>query len=249
MIISPDAHTAFREDVLKRYPQEACGLVIGGKYFACKNVSPQPLGSFSIDARQRLELTLRNGPVEAVLHSHPYTMEESREYYKNKYDPTWPTEADQLGFLVDEAPWGIVACDGSDISAITWMVDEPMPIEGRKFAWFTADCYTCVRDWFHTNTDFKLPNFSRRWKFWEDGLNTIEDGLRTIPFARILPTSEAQPGDAVVFTIGGSMVNHLAVITGPNEILHQFANKYANLERWDKWAPSAKYVIRLERNK
>jgi cell wall-associated NlpC family hydrolase len=257
MTLTQEAYDAFKHDVASRYPEEACGLLVGGVYHACKNALPNfidsktgtevnpRLTSFRIDGTDRLRLHLSAGPIEAVLHSHPYSMAESHQFYSKKYDPVWPSVEDQQGFIDDDVPWGIVATDGEGLSTINWLVKEPIPFASRKFAWFTSDCFACVRDWYHVNTTFKIPNFTREWEFWTKGENTIEEGLRTIPNAVRLPASEAQVGDTAVFALGSNVVNHLAVITGPNEILHQFVNRYANFDRWDKWAHRAAYVVRL----
>lgn len=247
MILAQETRDAFKNDVLDRYPEEACGLVIGGNYHPCKNVHEEPTRQFRIDGKERGRLELANGPAQAVLHSHPYKLSESTQFYKDKYNPAWPSELDQASFIADSIPWGIVATDGGGISDVEWLNESEMkPLERREFAWFTADCFTCVRDWHRVNTGIVMPNFTRKWQFWEDGINTIEDNLATLANSTRYPTSQAQVGDIAVIALGGfEVVNHLGVISGNNEFFHQFVHRYAHTTRWDLWARQARYVFRM----
>lgn len=245
MQLSDDALKQFKADVLARYPEEACGVLIADTYYPCKNVHPEPTKMFRIE-RERLELELQHGPIQAVLHSHPYELAKSKWFVKAHYNPAWPSEADQRGFIDDNVPWGIVASDGEGISEMVWLTEEVLPIASRSFSWFTADCYSLVRDWHKENTGIILPNFTRKWGFWREGINTIEEGILKIPFATKHPTENAQIGDVAVIAEGGSeVVNHLGVINGNNTFLHQWVERYAQENRWDVYARTTRYVVRF----
>jgi proteasome lid subunit RPN8/RPN11 len=251
MILSQSAHNKFIEDVLKRYPEEACGVVAGDNYHACKNTHSEPTLMFRIDGRDRFDMERKHGPIQAILHSHPYKLAGSKEFVKNEFNPAWPSEHDQAGFIADNVPWGIVASDGEGTSEMTWLDEgEIKPFEGRRFAWFTSDCYTCVRDWHRLNTGIVMPNYTRKWNFWLERINTIEDNLAMLPNATKYATEKAEIGDIAVLELGGhQVVNHLGVISGNNEFLHQFAgeNNYAQVARWDLWQHKTKYVFRMNK--
>jgi cell wall-associated NlpC family hydrolase len=237
---------AFREHVLREYPNEAAGLKINNTYYACTNIHPDPLHYFRIDGLERLELTLKHGPVEAVLHSHPYELKTSKQFVIQKYNPAWPSVGDQAAFMADDVDWYIVATDGEGLSAINVLTHEPQPLERRSFAWFTSDCYATCRDWHALNTGILLPNFTREWGFWERNINTIEDNMATLTNADKVPTEKAQIGDLAVMSLGGAkVVNHLGVLSGNNEFTHQFIERYCIVDRWDKWKHKAKYMIRF----
>jgi proteasome lid subunit RPN8/RPN11 len=251
MQLSHETHNAFKEHVLRDFPNESCGLVIDGQYYPCKNASETPRKTFKIKGEERLSLELQHGPIQAVLHSHPYLPNDAQRFYADKYDPSWPSVFDQKNFIEDNCDWGIVSSDGDGISEIVWLSQKPVSLEKRPFAWFVSDCYAVVRDWYSLNTNIQLPNFTRPWTFWKNSLNTREDGIQAIPYSEKLPTEKAQVGDMVVFALAGSKVpNHLGVITGSNELLHVFANDkpgalyYAHTVRWDKWMSRARYVVR-----
>ena len=251
MILSDETKTAFRDDVLKRFPEEACGLIIGDKYYACTNAHEKPREQFKITGKERLSLQLAHGTVEAVLHSHPYGPADGQRCYREKYNPAWPSVVDQQQFIDDTCDWGIVATDGDGISDFVWLSQQPKSLDSRAFEWFTSDCYAVVRDWYSLNTNMRLPNFVRPWEFWKNGINTIEDGIATLSHAERIATAKAQVGDMVCFAVAGSkVVNHLAVIVGDNKMLHIFASEqpgalyYAHEVRWDKWKSRARYVVR-----
>lgn len=249
MELTNDAYQSFKAHVLREFPLEACGLLINGAYYECKNIHEEPKGAFRISGEERIRLELKYGSTQAVLHSHPYNITGSAEFLKNKYNPAWPSVPDQQGFMSDTVDWGIVASDGKGLSEFVWMSNEPKPLERRQFAWFTDDCFSIVRDWYALNTDIRLPNFTRPWEFWREPINNvIEEGLATIPFATKLPTEKAQVGDAVAFAVVGSpIVNHVGVIVGENELLHIFPNEgyYAHTVRWDLWKHKARFVVRF----
>jgi proteasome lid subunit RPN8/RPN11 len=247
-VISNDVLTQFKADVLARYPEEACGLVIADKYFPCTNVHEEPTKAFRIAGQERVSLELKHGPVQAVLHSHPYDIKQSSQFLKDKYNPAWASVPDQTSFMNDTCDWGIVATDGQGISELVWLSNEIQPYDTKRhFEWFSWDCYAIVRNWYILNRNLVLPNFTREWEFWKKPINTIEDGIATIPFAKKIPTEKAQVGDTAVFAVLGSVVNHVGVICGDNELLHIFPDNgyYAHVTRWDRWKHKAQYVVRF----
>jgi proteasome lid subunit RPN8/RPN11 len=249
-MISDLAREQFKQHVLTDYPRESCGLVIADVYHPCLNTADDPTKTFRIDGKQRYALEQQYGAVQSVLHSHPYKLSDSKSFYTEKYNPAWPSVTDQASYLADNVPWGIVATDGEGVSAINWL-REDIPLLKRPFAWFTADCYSCVRDWHKANTSIILPNFTRKYQFWKDPVNnTIEHCIATIPFATIVDREKAQIGDVAVMEMGGfNVVNHVGVIVDSNDMLHQFVDKYAITTRWDLWRHKCKYLVRFDKEK
>jgi len=247
MVLSNFDLITFKEHVLSEYPKEACGVVINDVFHPCINAHDTPETNFRITGLAVFELERKHGKVQAILHSHPYKLEESMQFAKDYYNPAWASVSDQQAFMDGSVPWGIVATDGEGISEVEWLTEEVKPFERRSFAWFSADCYALVRDWHKLNTGIILPNFTRRFNFWTEGLNTIEDGIRTIPFAEIIPTEKAQIGDVAVMAIRSDVVNHLGVISGNNEMMHQWLGRYTEVARWDRWANQTRYVVRFNK--
>jgi cell wall-associated NlpC family hydrolase len=246
MLLNHETIEAFKDHVLKCYPEEACGIVQNDVYIPMKNVSEDPLHQFEIDGSERFELE-KIAPIQCILHSHPYKLADSKKFREDHYHPVWASVTDQESWMNDNVPWGIVATDGEGISRFEWLEDEMKPFDKREFSWFTADCYTCVRDWHRDHTKIIAPNFTREFGFWLKGQNTIEEGIQTIPFATIHNVADAHIGDIAVFAIGQTVVNHLGVISGQNQILHQFVERYPEHARWDVWSKRAKYLVRFNK--
>lgn len=249
MILKQESREAYRNHVLECYPEESVGVIVNGEYIPCKNTHPEPLLSFKLSGKERYEIEQKVGKIEAILHSHPYKLEDSAEFQRKLYNPVWPSVNDQQAWMADNITWGIVATDGEGISEINWLEEAIIPFDRRPFNWFTSDCFTLVRDWHRLNNDLVIPNFTREYEFWAKGYNTIEEGINSIPYAVRLPYEKADIGDVGVFAIGGEIVNHLGVISGSNEIMHQWIDRYIECARWDVWRRRCKYVVRFEKDK
>ena len=55
---------------LEHAPREACGVVVDGRYWPCRNIAEDPEQDFVIDPRDYAVAALY-GTVEAIVHSHP----------------------------------------------------------------------------------------------------------------------------------------------------------------------------------
>lgn len=64
----------FRLNAIKHaktvYPEEACGLVVDGRYFPCQNIALDPTADFAINPADYAR-AMFTGTIEAVVHSHP----------------------------------------------------------------------------------------------------------------------------------------------------------------------------------
>ncbi len=119
MIVLPAREReALVADCVARYPEEACGLLIGRRDPAAivvtqvvpsPNRSPAPRTSFEIDTKLRLDVTreLRGGPTAVVglYHSHP------------EGDAT-PSATDRDRAWEPDLVWVIVALDRGRVAAL-----------------------------------------------------------------------------------------------------------------------------------
>ena len=103
--------------VLREFPLEACGVIVDKVYIPCTNCAENPESDFEV-----LEGPF-NG-LEAVIHSHT-----------GKEAVAAPSASDMRSQANSAVPWGILACDGVNISPITWFGDS-VPIADT--AWLTA---------------------------------------------------------------------------------------------------------------
>jgi cell wall-associated NlpC family hydrolase len=230
LVLSPEALGAFKAHVLASYPNEAAGVVVRGSYVSCHNTSAAPLSHFSISAEELARIEIGIGPVEAILHSHPYDPKGNQDC-----PPEWPSANDMESWMKGTTPWGIVATDGEGISQVLWLDDaNPAPLEGRPFVWGVNDCYSLIRDWYRMERGITIPNYARQWKFWERNQPLYDDNFAHAGFTEI-KASEVQPGDVVLMKIMSRHSAHGGIVTGPDTLFHHLIHRQSGYDRLHKW--------------
>jgi len=65
-----DFRRDFEAHARQQYPREACGVVVDGKYWRCRNIADEPTQDFVLDPWDYAVASFY-GKVEAIVHSHP----------------------------------------------------------------------------------------------------------------------------------------------------------------------------------
>lgn len=238
MILLPRTLAAFERHVLACYPEEACGLVINDEFVPTPNSSPTPLTNFRIDPLHLVKATSL-GKVQAVLHSHPYRLQNAP-----KHPAEWPSSWDMTSWMANSTPWGIVATDGEGISQPVWLDEaNPEPLVGREFIHGINDCYSLVRDWFRQERNITLKNFARGMDWWDSGEDLYDQNFSLAGFVSI-PFEDVQVGDCVLFKVRSPVTNHAAVVTGTNQILHHLFHRASGHDTLAKWARVINRAVR-----
>ncbi|MCR8922669.1 C40 family peptidase [Dasania sp. GY-MA-18] len=188
------------------YPQESCGLVIGGHYVPQKNLSPTPERAFKIKRS-----AMAASDVQAVIHSHPN-------------GPACPSEADMRGQQSMGVPWGIIVSEGGvALEPFWWGTDEIPPLLGRPFRHGVTDCYSIIRDYYRLEKSIVLKDYPRQWEWWLDGqADMYAQYFGDENFFVINPDEdELQPGDVFLAQVKSPVINHGGVYMGGGIILHQ----------------------------
>lgn len=186
-------------------PLEAGGYIAAsGEFVPCVNIHSEPENYF----------LFADVPVDvlAIIHSHPG-------------GPFCATESDQRGQMGWGIPWAIVAFDG-DRTEFFWFGDEaePLPLIGRGFRHYSADCYRAIRDAYRFECGLELGEWPREWKWWLGDKALYNHGFSFEGFHEI-PTAEARPGDAVLMSIKSKTPNHAALWLGSGLIYHHMSGK------------------------
>ena len=191
--------------------EEMCGLLITFKgkirFIPIKNTSPEPTNYFEISKGAFLEAE-KTGEVIGVVHSHikaPYS----------------PSEADVTSQRVSGLPWLVVGLNGPE-TAFNWLEakHQSLPLFGRKYEWYVADCFTFLRDWYKQEYNIDVPAFPYRPEFWTDGSEPYLDNFEKAGFVEV-ELSKIKFGDVILMRLADNQVTtHAAVYLGGNKMAH-----------------------------
>jgi proteasome lid subunit RPN8/RPN11 len=224
--------TEFKEHILSCYPQEACGVVIDGSFLPLENVHPSPADNFLISERDTFALL---GKTYSVVHSH--TMESFSD------DPRTPSHEDTISQNNSKVPWGIVHCDGENVSEVLWFgLPSIFPLLGRSYIANVYDCFTLARDYFYNVREIDLGTHPRPvdWQEWNP--NYIADTYLSQGFSDITYPME---GDVLLFAIGSRQINHIGIFLGGDTFIHHLHKRKSCEDSVSKWRQQLIKIVRL----
>lgn len=230
MPFGKEVDDAIKAHAVREYPREACGVVIGGKYVECENVSATPHSMFEIDEAFIAE---NYDVIEGVAHSHPQVM-------------PFPSKTDMEQQELSGKPWAIasVTCDGhNDPSCMDlfWFGDSLpiIPLLNRPFRPGVQDCYALVRDWYRLRGTV-LGICPRDDGWWQDDKHTgkkrqdiFDEYFPNSGWRRISHFDGIKEGDAFVVPYYTEALCHCGVFVGEDEVLHHMSGKLS--ERVPHW--------------
>lgn len=181
-------------------PNEACGLVVNGKYIPCKNAHEDTAQYFAIEARDFIKAE-KKGPVQLVFHSH-------------------------IDFASDFSPHDIKSCKRSNVpwlmyavGANSWSYIDPTgnaPYLGRHWAYGIYDCYSLLRDYYKREFAIELDDYDREKEFeWTSPeWRMFEKNFQGQGF--VDADGPAQRGDMILMQLQAQFANHVGVMIEPN---------------------------------
>ncbi|MGV1754825.1 Mov34/MPN/PAD-1 family protein [Agrobacterium sp. CG674] len=237
------------------YPEESCGLIVGGKYIACTNVASDPDGhneadkdcgcrlcAFEINPKVYAKFSKQ---VEMVVHSHPD-------------GPFYPSKADMEGQVLTGKAWAIFALDDERVSnePVVWGGDTPIPdIVGRSFMHGVTDCYAVIKDVYALGKDklaeqgipgwpyepIELMHMPREDAWWEGDSDLYIENFAKAGFVE---TKEPKPGDVWLMKIRSPKFNHGGVLVGNDLIVHHLPQRLSRREPAGVWGRQAGMWLR-----
>lgn len=178
----------------REYPNEACGLVAGGKYYPCVNSHDTPSEHFRIDPERYAEVE-DIAPIDAIFHSHP------------DHAPT-PSVVDRAGCDASGVPWIILGLKEGKVAG--WETVEPKgsALVGREFVHGVHDCLSIVLDFYRREMGIELGNYKREDDWWNKGQNLY---LELLPMAGFEKVNTLEHGDVVLMQVRSPVPNHAGV--------------------------------------
>lgn len=195
----------------EEYPNECCGVIIGGRYYPCTNIAPDPANAFEIDPAEWVALS-ELGEVGAIVHSHPNGNAE-------------PSEVDRVQMGLHGVDWVIVGlghtptgakyCDIKTHKPTTYTA----PLLGREYHHGVQDCYSLVRDYYSRELGIELPDFARIDEWWE---NEHHEPLYQNNFAKagfVAVDGTPQKHDVILCRVGRTHhINHALIFVGDGKL-------------------------------
>jgi proteasome lid subunit RPN8/RPN11 len=240
----PAAIEAAKQHALKEHPKESCGLIVGNKYYRCKNVAADPTTDFRIDEKE-VVTKLKRGNIKCVIHSHN----------------NWAhcSAKDQAIQMASGFPFGIINIFNNRVDDVWFWGDEvePDPMVGRKFRNGSHDCYSLVRDWYRVNRDVLLPTKAHPLTWFRDkkdeegniirpATDMIVDNIKEFGFKEVSANGPFEIGDVLMARDNSKVINHTAIYVGNGYMLHHMWNRLSTkvpLINWIKYVEKvARYV-------
>lgn len=243
-MISDMATIAAQEHAREEFPKEACGVIVAGTYYPCRNIAEDPISDFAIHP-QDLAGALTNGKLEMIVHSHPN-------------GPIGPSRADMEGQIKSGVAWAIIVVDEDRVSEpLVWGADTPIaPLIGRSFIHGIHDCYSLIRDTYRLGREgcaaqevdwpfdpIVLPMGERDDCWWDNGDDLYVENFGPAGF-KVIDFTEAQPGDVFLCKIRSDKLNHGGLLLPNSLVMHHLPNRLSRREPAGLWARQADLWLR-----
>ena len=225
----------FKQYVLECYPQEAVGIFTNNEFIKLENIHDNPVTSFQIS----LDDSLLVSKLKDCRLVHSHTMSRCTS------DPRTPSYEDMQGKQSTGIPWGIVHCDGTNVTDILWFGEPRKEVTlGKYYISNVDDCFTLARDFYYThfNVDVGLHPRPADWEEWNS--HYIVQNYMNLGFAPIPANTSYKFGDILLFAIGSRIVNHIGIFLEKDKFIHHMHNRVSCEDSISKWHRQLVKVIR-----
>ncbi|WP_250483310.1 C40 family peptidase [Caballeronia sp. GaOx3] len=246
MVLAGPTRAAIQAHALARYPNESCGLIVGGDYLACSNASRHSSEHFAISPAEYAQAE-DIGAVQAIVHSHPDASA------MPSLDDLLACAASSIPVWVIQSVHGVAGGDAAagplhqfTANAVAQAV-ACAPLIGARFAHGTHDCYGLVRRYYRAALGLDLPDFERSGKWWHDAACSLYlDNYESAGFVNAGLAASLHAGDVLLMSIASryGAPNHAAVYLGRDEILHHLWDQLSRREPLPRYRKYVTHVLR-----
>lgn len=224
----------WKQQALKHFkeldPNEGCGLLVNFKgklrFEKCKNLAKEQLDQFILDPFDWASIEDKYGhdSIQGIVHSHPHT------------EPV-PSPADRIAAVRTGLMWYI--CNPRKETWNQFMPENyKSSLIGRPWIWKIADCWELVREYYRAEFGIILktkerpedPEYFQNNPFFEKYFEDLD-------FRELKDDESLKKGDVILMNVCGNGLNHVGVITSPEEnlILHHIQGRLSCKEDYGEW--------------
>lgn len=244
MIFTDAVVSAAQTHAREAFPNESCGVVVGGQYMRCRNIAEDPSQDFAIHPND-YKNALLTGKLQGIVHSHPN-------------GPLHPSMLDMQGQMKSDLPWAIIPLDDERVGdPIIWGDDNNIPaLLGREFVSGVTDCFALIRDIFRLGREgcalqgvewplepHLISEQPRDHNWAETGKDLYIDGMAGEGFTQV-SASDVRPGDVFLLKWHSDVFNHGGVLLSHDQIAQHFPKRLSRREPAGIWARHAGMWIR-----
>ena len=225
----------FKKHILSEYPKEACGVIKEDTFYPLPNIAEDPANNFQLSESDTFNL-MENLDYK-IVHSHTQQLQQTTVNVQNiVLDPRLPSLSDMECQEKTKVEWGIVHCDGKEVSDPLWFgLPSTEPYKDRRYIPLIQDCFSIVRDYYFFELDYDMGTFPREIDWEVNQGHLIRRDYKEEGFIVINSMEELYPHDIVLMSINSIQPNHMCVYLGDDKILHHLYNKLSCIDSLKKW--------------
>lgn len=226
-----------KDHTLSVYPNESVFVIDNNDTLhIMDNIANDPENFFEIELGDLYD------NIKYLIHSHTYKDGDNVTKYDGKMvDPRMPSKMDmQLQMLLD-IEFGIISCNGREVSDILQYPDLDGPILGVPYIDGVNDCYSIIRRWFWQNRGVVITEHPRNFAWYKDEpniyLNCFRYGFEEVDI------NDYQIGDMLIFRLG-RYETHGGIYVGDGKFIHHMNDQLSRKEDLSVWIKRLSRVVR-----
>lgn len=225
------------------YPEEAVICITASDAIPLKNIADNPCEDFKVNASEFYKL---NGI--ALVHSHPVDLSKPLSpTFRNAYyvDRRVPSAHDMKTQLAMGIPFGIISCDGKEVSPILWFPDLDSPLEGHQYTHGVYDCYRVIRAYHWQNYGIDIGDCPRDYDWYITRPKLYLEEFANFGFEEV-QEKDLRPGDVLIIRLIKNYETHAGIYIGDDKFIHHVNDQFSKIDNYSSWRTKVTRYLRYK---